>query len=324
MLVIKRLNNYGARHPGAVAALGVFDGLHLGHQAIIRRLVARAKRAGHDSVVITFDPHPRQVLLGKGGPFLLTTLEEKLDLLDKLGVGTVAVVRFSPRVAALSPQEFIRRVLVEKLAASEVICGPDFRFGAGRRGGREALEEAGRWLGFRVSVPPLMKIGGLKVGSSKIRELLAAGKLGRAGRLLGRAYSVRGRVVRGLGLGRKLGFPTANLKADDPRKLLPRDGVYAASLAADGRRLPGVAFVGRRLTLGRPGRTVEFHAFGGERRLSGKRAEMFFHRFMRPPRKFSGLEELSRAIAKDRRKAEGLFRSGRLGDSASKKIRLKP
>lgn len=300
MLVIKRLNNYGIRHPGAVAALGVFDGLHLGHQAIIRRVVERARRSGHDSVVITFDPHPRQVLANDAGPFLLTTLEEKLDLLDKLGVGTAAVVRFSSQVAALEPEDFIRRVLVDKLAVSLVVCGPDFGFGAGRQGGRQTLEEAGRRLGFTVLVPPLLKIGGLKVGSSKIRELLAAGKLERAGRLLGRDYSFRGRVVRGLGLGRKLGFPTANLKADDPRKLLPRDGVYAASLAADGRRLPGVAFVGRRLTLGRPGRTVEFHAFGGERRLSGKRAEMFFHHFMRPARKFSGLEELTRAIAKDR------------------------
>lgn len=307
MLVIKRLNNYGARHPGAVAALGVFDGLHLGHQAIIRRVVERAKRVGHDSVAITFDPHPRQVLANASGPFLLTTLEEKLDLLEKLGVGAVAVVRFSPRVAALQPEEFIRRVLVDKLAVSRVICGPDFGFGAGRQGGRQTLKEEGRRLGFGVSVPDLLKIGGKKIGSSAIRELLAEGKLERANRLLGRAYAARGRVVRGLGLARKLGYPTANIKVDDPSKLLPRDGVYAAIAVIGGREHRGMAYIGSRLTLGRPARTVEFHAFGGRHDFSGEAVELRFCRFMRPGRKFSGLEELARAIADDRKKIERYF-----------------
>jgi riboflavin kinase/FMN adenylyltransferase len=313
MLVVKRLNNFGIRHPGSVAALGSFDGLHRGHLAIIRRLVKRGRETGHDSVVITFDPHPRQVLCRNGGPFLLTTLTEKMELLEALGVGAVAVVRFSPRVAALPPGDFIRRVLVEKLAVSEVICGPDFGFGAGRSGGRDTLAEAGRRWGFRVAAPSLVRSGGIKVGSSLIRELISSGKLERAGLLLGRPYCLRGRVVRGLGLGRKLGFPTANIKVDDPRKLLPRDGVYAASGRIGGRRHLGMAFIGSRLTLGRAGRTVEFNAFGGRHDFAGKQAELCFHRFLRPGRRFSGLGELARAIACDQRRVERFFRTGRAG-----------
>ncbi|MDQ7799149.1 MAG: bifunctional riboflavin kinase/FAD synthetase [Candidatus Edwardsbacteria bacterium] len=310
MLVIKRLNNFGVKHPGAVAALGSFDGLHLGHRAIIKKLVARAKKIGHDSVVITFDPHPRQVLSQDRTPCLLTALSEKQQILETLGVGVMAVIKFSPRVAALSPEEFIRSVMVKKLAVSEVICGNDCGFGAGRKGNINTLRELGAKMGFKVSVLSSLKTNGSKISSSCIRDLISSGKIGKANKMLGRVYSVRGMVVKGLGLGRKLGFPTANIRSSDPQKLLPRDGVYAAGARIGRREYQGMLYIGRRLTVGRSARTIEFNAFGGKYDLSGKKAEMFFHKFIRPGKKYGTVEALIRAIERDQGKIERYFETG--------------
>lgn len=307
MLVIKRLNNFGVKHPGAVAALGSFDGLHLGHRAIIKKLVARAKKIGHDSVVITFDPHPRQVLSKDKAPCLLTSLPEKCQMLESLGVGVMAVIRFSPRVAALSPEEFIRSVMVKKLAVSEVICGNDCGFGAGRKGDINTLRELGAKMGFRVSALSALKANGSKIGSSDIRSLIASGKMDKANKMLGRVYSIQGTVVRGMGLGRKLGFPTANIRLSDRQKLLPRDGVYAARARIGRREYQGMLYIGRRLTVGRSARTIEFNAFGGEYDLSGRKAEIFFHEYIRPGKKYDTVKALIRAIEGDKRKIERYF-----------------
>ncbi len=308
--MIKRLNNFGVKQPGAIAALGAFDGLHLGHRAIIKKLVARAKKIGHDSVVITFDPHPRQVLSKDKTPCLLTTLPEKCEILESLGVGVMAVIKFSPQVAKLSSEEFIRSVMVKKLAVSEVICGHDCGFGAGRKGNINTLLELGAKMGFIVSVLSSLKTNGSKISSSSIRSLVSSGRVDKANKMLGRVYSVRGRVVKGLGLGRKLGFPTANIKLSNSQKLLPRDGVYAAGARIGRKEYQGMLYIGSRLTVGRKARTIEFNAFGGEYDLSGKKAEIFFHKYIRAGKKFDTVEALIRAIAGDKKKIEKYFGTG--------------
>lgn len=307
MLVIKRLNNFGVKHPGAIAALGSFDGLHLGHRAIIKKLVSRAQKIGHDSVVITFDPHPQQILSRDKTPCLLTTLPEKQEMLESLGVGVMAVIRFSSRVALLSPEEFIRSVMVKKLAVSEVICGHDCGFGAGRKGNINTLRELGAKMGFRVLVLPSLKENGAKIGSSYIRSLISSGKMEKASKMLGRAYSIRGRVVKGMGLGCKLGFPTANIKLSSSQKLLPRDGVYAAGARIGKKEYRGMLYIGSRLTVGKNARTIEFNAFGGKHDLSGKKAEIFFHKYIRPGKKFDTIEALIKAIKGDQEKIERYF-----------------
>jgi len=307
MLVIKRLNNFGVKHPGAIAALGSFDGLHLGHRAIIKKLVARAKKIGHDSVVITFDPHPQQILSRDKTPCLLTSLPEKQGMLESLRVGVMAVIRFSPRVALLSPEEFIRSVMVNKLAVSEVICGNDCGFGAGRKGNINTLEELGKKMGFRVLVLSSLKTNGSKISSSNIRSLISSGKVEKANKMLGRAYSIRGTVVKGLGLGRKLGFPTANIKLSNSQKLLPRDGVYAAGARIGKKGYRGMLYIGSQHTIGRTTRTIEFNAFGGKHDLSGKKAEIFFHKYIRPGKKYDTVEALIRAIKGDQEKIEKYF-----------------
>jgi len=304
MLLIKRLNNFGIRHPGAVAALGSFDGIHLGHQAIIKRLAARARRIGHDSVVITFDPHPQQVLAKEQRPYLLTTVGEKQEILEKMGIGVMAVIKFSRQVAKLSPEGFIRTVMVDKLAVAEVICGHDCGFGAGRKGNVATLAELGRRMGFKVSVLPSMKSKGSKISSSAIRKLISAGHVEKANGLLGRPYSINGKVIKGLGLGRKLGFPTANIAVSDKFKLLPRDGVYAAKAMIGNKEYDGMLFIGQRSTIGHQGRTIEFNAFGGKFSFTGKRAIIFPLKYIRLGRKFSSIEGLIKAIAKDKKKIE--------------------
>ncbi len=310
MLVTKRLNNFGVKHPGAVAALGSFDGLHLGHQAIIKKLVARAKKIGHDSAVITFDPHPRQILSKDTTPCLLTTLPEKQEILETLSVGVMAVIKFSPRVAALSPEEFIRSVMVKKLAVSEVICGYDCGFGAGRKGNINTLRELGAKMGFKVLVLSSLKASGSKISSSKVRSLISSGKVDKANKMLGRVYSIHGTVVKGMGLGRKLGFPTANIRLSDPQKLLPRDGVYAAGARIGRREYQGMLYIGSRLTVGRSTRTIEFNAFGGKYDFFGGKAEIFFHKYIRPGKKYDTVEGLIRAIEKDKKKIERYFEAG--------------
>jgi riboflavin kinase/FMN adenylyltransferase len=309
MLVIKRLNNFGIRHPGAVVALGSFDGIHLGHRAIIKRLAARAKAAGHDSVVVTFDPHPQQVLAKTKRPFLLTTVEEKQEILDELGVGVMAVIKFSRLVAKLSPEDFIRSVLIKKLGASEIICGHDCGFGAGRRGDIKTLEDMGGKMDFRVTELSSLRSGGGKVSSSTIRELVSAGNMERANKMLGRYYSIRGRVTKGLGLGRQLGYPTANIMIKDRFKLLPGDGVYAAMAGIGGKKYYGMLFIGQRSTIGRKGRTIEFNAFGGKFSFAGKRAEIFPLKYIRPGKKYGSVKELARAIDGDEKRIKGFLNS---------------
>ncbi|MBI5806205.1 bifunctional riboflavin kinase/FAD synthetase [candidate division TA06 bacterium] len=303
MLTITRLNNFGREHPGAVVTLGVFDGLHRGHQVLIKKLITRAEAAGHQSVVLTFEPHPQKVLRRTNQPFILTTGNEKKQLLSRMGVDVLAVIRFSKNIASMDPEQFVKIILVQKLGAATVICGQDCGFGAGRRGDILLLEKLGQKYGFKVEGIPACQSRQKKIGSTLIRKQIKDGFFNQAVKLLGHPYLVRGRVVKGRGMGRKLGYPTANLKVSDRLKLIPGDGVYAARALVEKKSYEGMLYIGSRPTFGgRSTKAIEFNAFGNPGDLYGRELILEVHKFIRPSKKYGSLGELKRAIAGDQAK----------------------
>lgn len=301
MLITKHLGSVARRHPRSIIAFGVFDGLHRGHQALIRELVARARRVGANSVVVTFDPHPQLVLRHKRWPMILTPLPEKEALLAALGVDILGVIRFSRATARMAPAAFVDRVLVRTLAATEVVCGSDCGFGRGRGGDLALLRELGRRRGFKVDQLRPRLHRGAKVSSTAIRRALLAGDLAEANTMLGRPYRMQGRVVAGFRLGRTLGYPTANIRLGDASKLVPADGVYAAVAAIGPQRYHGMLYIGSRPTFYGKRRQIEFHAFGARGRLTGRDITVDVLKFMRPDRRFANPLQLREAITADER-----------------------
>src|SRR5918997_3240493 len=285
-----------------VLTLGVFDGLHLGHQLIVRTVVERARAAGAVPTVITFDPHPRAVLHPESAPPLLQTLDQKVEALGLLGVEQTIVVRFTPEFARVSAEEFLRDVVHERLQAREVYLGRGFAFGRGREGNIELLRRVSGELGFAAFEVPEVRLRGQRISSSRIRELLLAGRVNLARRMLGRPYGVEGRVVRGAERGRTLGFPTANLHPQN--RVIPRGGVYVTATLVDGRWLRSVTNVGTRPTFERDAEaSVETYVMDWAGDLYGDVVRVRFLRRLRDERKFSSLEELRSQIDRDARRA---------------------
>ena len=308
MLTITRLNSFGKTHPGAVVALGVFDGLHRGHQALIKKLIARAKQSGHQSVALTFEPHPQKILRRAKEPFILTAGTEKKFLLSRMGVDVMAVIRFSKRTASMDPEQFVRNILVRKLGAARVICGRDYGFGAGRKGDIGLLNQLGRKYGFKVEGIAACKSRQRKIGSTLIRQQMQKGLFNQAVKLLGHPYLINGLVVKGRGVGRKIGYSTANLKVSDKLKLIPRNGVYAARALAGKKTYDGMLYIGDRPTFGgKSARAIEFSAFGNPGDLYGRELTLEVHKFIRPGKKFGSLDELKQAIARDQIKIKKYF-----------------
>ncbi|UCC67329.1 MAG: riboflavin biosynthesis protein RibF [Armatimonadota bacterium] len=287
-------------------AMGVFDGVHRGHREVIAAAVRRGARSRILPAALTFEPHPDAVLSSAGAPPLLTTTAEKLALFRDLGVRLTVVASFDRKLADTPPEDFVREALLGRLHARCLVVGEGWRFGAAGKGATPLLHEMAADLGFRVSVVQPIIVGGAKVSSTRIRGLLARGRVSAAAEVLGRRYEVAGEVVAGAGLGRKLGYPTANLNpAKD--KLVPADGVYAC-LAGRRRLWPAVAYIGRRPTAARKGaRTVEVHLLtpggsGSARRppdLRGRVVRVEFISRLRGDKKFPSLEALRKQIARD-------------------------
>ncbi|MCX8016790.1 MAG: bifunctional riboflavin kinase/FAD synthetase [Rhodocyclaceae bacterium] len=282
-----------------VLAIGNFDGVHLGHRALIERLTALARRLGLPPAVMTFEPHPRELIAPAEAPARLTSLREKLGLLDGLGVEEVFLLHFSRKLAGLSAAAFIERVLVQGLAVRHLIIGDDFRFGQGRAGDFAMLQAAGQQHGFTVEAMETIEIDGERVSSSAVREALAAGELEHAARLLGRPYSISGRVVHGDKIGRRIGYPTANIQLK--RKRVALTGVFAATVSGiDKRHLPGAASLGVRPTLGAGLQPVlEVHLFDFDREIYGAHVTVHLLHKLRDEAKFASLEALTAQIARD-------------------------
>ncbi|MDP2169234.1 MAG: bifunctional riboflavin kinase/FAD synthetase [Rhodocyclaceae bacterium] len=282
-----------------VLAIGNFDGLHLGHRALLERLTAHARRLNLPPAVMTFEPHPRELFTPEQAPARLTSLREKLALLDSCGIEEVFLLHFSRKLAGLSAQEFIERVLVKGLAVRHLIIGDDFRFGKGRAGDFAMLQMAGQQHGFGVEAMHTIEINGERVSSSAVRDALGGGDLEHAARLLGRPYSIAGRVVHGGKIGRKLGWPTANIQLK--RKRVALTGVFAATVSGlDKRHLPGAASLGVRPTLGLGLRPVlEVHLFDFDQEIYGSHVTVHLLHKLRDEAKFDSLEALTAQIARD-------------------------
>ncbi len=316
MRIIRGIENWKFRLRRPVAALGVFDGVHRGHRRIVSRAVARARKLGGKSVVITFDPHPLSVIRPESPPSLLTSHEHKLRLIRDLGADYCLVIKFSRAFSRRRPRQFIRDVLVKKLAVREVVVGGNFAFGRNQQG-RVGLfsREAARY-GFRLWVVKMLKTGGQPVSSTLIRRLIEKGELVQAARLLGRRVSVRGTVVPGSGRGKTLGFPTANI--DPHHEAIPPPGVYAVRVLLNSRRFAGMVNIGFRPTFRSPraegkagSRQVEVHIFDFRRNLYGKDMEVVFLKMIRPEKRFPNTESLVSRIRLDERIARRITRAGR-------------
>lgn len=290
-----------------VLAIGNFDGLHLGHRALLERLTAHARRLNLPPAVMTFEPHPRELFTPDQAPARLTSLREKLALLDSCGIEEVFLLHFSRKLAGLSAQEFIDRVLVQGLAVRHLIIGDDFRFGKGRAGDFTMLAAAGQQQGFGVEAMHTIEINGERVSSSAVRDALGGGDLEHAARLLGRPYSIAGRVVHGGKIGRKLGWPTANIQLK--RKRVALTGVFAATVSGiDKRHLPGAASLGVRPTLGAGLRPVlEVHLFDFDQEIYGAHLTVHLLHKLRDEAKFDSLDALTAQIARDVQATQAYF-----------------
>jgi riboflavin kinase/FMN adenylyltransferase len=309
LLVTRGFAARGARTRPVAATIGNFDGVHRGHQAMVARTEAAARERGVDACVLTFEPHPRELFAPESAPTRLTSLREKLELLAANGVDRVHLQHFTRAFAALAPEDFVDRVLVGALDVRWVLVGDDFRFGARRAGDLAALQASGARRGFEVETMPTVVEHGVRVSSSAIRDALARGDLATAEVLLGRPFSMSGRVVRGLSLGRELGFATANLPIRHNRS--PLTGIFAVRVhgAAAGPR-QGVASLGVRPTVAsglRP--LLEVHLFDFAADLYGRHLRVEFLAKLRDEEKYADLDALKAQIARDCEAARAVHRA---------------
>ena len=289
-----------------VLTLGVFDGLHLGHQLIIRTVAERAKVSGAVPTAITFDPHPRAVLHPASSPPLLQTLDQKVEGFGILGIEQTIVIRFTEEFAQIRAEDFLRDVVSERLQAREVYLGRGFNFGHNREGNIDLLRRVSSGLGFVADEAPEVRLRGQRVSSSKIRELLAHGRVNLARRMLGRPYGVEGMVVRGNERGHKLGFPTANLHPQN--RVIPAHGVYVTGTLIDGQWRRSVTNVGTRPTFETGTEpSVETFVINWSGDLYGDVIRVRFLYRLRDEKKFGSLEELKAQIENDVARAENYF-----------------
>ncbi len=291
--------------PGHVVTIGNFDGLHLGHAAVIGAVVEDATRRDLPSCVISFEPLPEEYFAAAGAPARLMGLRAKYRQLARLGVDRLVVLRFDRRFSQMEPEAFVERVLVGGLGVRHLVVGDDFRFGRARRGDLALLCAAGERHGFEVSHTGTLSAGHARVSSTRIRELLAGGDLDGAAELLGRPYSICGRVARGQGLARKLGFPTANVGLGGLRPAL--SGVFAVHAGLDGSEHRGVANLGTRPTVDGTRTVLEVQLFDFDRDIYGRRLAVVFRAKLRDERRFESLEALSEQVRRDAEAARAYF-----------------
>ena len=285
----------------AVVTSGTFDGVHLGHQKILKRLNEVAELTNGESVVITFYPHPRSVISPDNQIVkLLSTLEEKIELLEKSGVDNLLIVSFTREFSELSSEEFIQKILIETIGTKTLVIGYDHRFGKNREGGFDYLKLNKEKYGFGIEEISRQDIENVGVSSSKIRKALQEGDVPSADHFLGRNYSLSGVIVKGRQLGRTIGFPTANIQVREIAKLIPSDGVYAVKVYYNDEAFGGMLNIGNRPTVDGTFQTVEVNIFEFDQEIYGEKLTIEFLQKIRNEQKFNGLDELKTQIAKDK------------------------
>lgn len=280
-----------------IAAIGIFDGVHLGHRRIIKAAVRAAKRSKGRSIVITFDPHPLKVLKPcQPIPSIMSTAH-RMRLICELGADVCAVIKFTRRFSGLKPRDFIKKVLVDRFKASELFIGSNFVFGKNNAGSAALLKRLGPEYGFKVAIVPMVKVNGKVVSSTAIRNLIIRGKIKEASRMLGRPVTVFGTVVSGASRGRLLGYPTANI--DPHHEAIPPSGVYAVRVRLGNKKFGGALFIGHRPTFGEKEPVIEAHIFDFRSMIYGEDIEVTFIKRLRGVRKFAGHRKLVEQIRKD-------------------------
>jgi len=281
-----------------VVTVGSFDGLHLGHRAVLEEIAARARRSGHRSIVVTFTPHPLEIVNPQAAPPLLTLDDERRELFAQSPVDAVAFIPFTRELSHYPPERFVQ-LLLDRFALVELVIGHDHGFGRGRAGDMRLLQQLGAQRGFAVDVVPAVSVDGREVSSTLIRRALAGGDLATAARLLGRPYSMTGTVIRGVARGRELGYPTINVAVPDPRKLLPPDGVYAARVEWAGGTAGAMMHIGPRPTFAEAGRSLEAHLFDRGEDLYDRVVKITWVARLRDVREFGSAEALRRQLERD-------------------------
>lgn len=287
----------------AAVTVGTFDGVHLGHQMVLKALIRKARELRLHSVVVTFDQHPLRIVRPEHAPPELTTHGEKEQILSLYDVDRIHIVPFTKELSHYPPERFVTEILIGQFRMKHLVIGYDHGFGKGRSGDVETLQRIGRELGFGVDVVPPYDVDGQHVSSSRIRALLQEGRIDEANHALGRPYAIRGRVARGDGRGRQLGMPTANLELDDPHKLLPLPGIYAVKVGA----AQGVMHLGPRPTFVGAGPTIEVHLFDFDDDIYHQTIAVEVHGRIRGIEKFETIDELVAAMQNDARAARGLL-----------------
>ena len=287
-------------------AIGVFDGVHRGHQAVISTSAAHARTASGTPVVVTFDPHPEKVLRPEAAPHLLSATQHKIALIRALGVEHLLIINFDKQFAATEPEDFVQQLVTHSKPLREICVGHEWSFGKKRRGNLDLLKKLGANSNFDVVGIPPVKINGAVVSSTAIRQAIESGDLAKAAEMLGHEYTILGTVTRGDNLGKKIGFPTANLSAHSEQ--FPPNGVYAAEARIDGELHHGVINLGIRPTVssGKSERVLEIYLFDFNRDIYGRDVEVRFLKFLRPEKKFVNLDALVHQIRQDVEQARQL------------------
>ena len=303
MKIYQQLTDFHPPHFSVVTS-GTFDGVHLGHQKILRRLQELATRKQGETVLLTYWPHPRLILQPEDKSLrLLTTLSEKVKLLEEMGVDHLIILPFTKELSQMSSDEFIRDILVDKIQTKTLVIGYDHKFGKNREGSFEYLQSHSHLFGFAIEEISRQDVDDLGVSSTKIRTALAQGDISTANKYLGRPYDLSGQVVKGQQIGRSLGFPTANIQIADDYKLLPRDGAYAVHAEVNSIQYKAILNIGDRPTVDGEKKTIEAHLIDFEGDLYGQELRIYFQEFLREEKKFESLDALKNQLVVDRERA---------------------
>ena len=288
----------------AVVTIGTFDGVHIGHQKIISRLLEVSRQIQGESVILTFFPHPRMILHPEDLDIkLISTMSEKAEQLEKLGIDHLIITPFTRDFSNLTPQDYIRNILVDKIGTKQIIIGYDHRFGKDREGGMEELQLFSKVFDFEIEEIPEQDINDVAVSSTKIRSAILSGDVKTANDFLGYHFHLTGKVIKGDQLGRTLGYPTANLFIEETYKLIPADGIYAIKArvqsSLEAKAMNGMAYIGHRPTLNGMTRNIEVNIFDFNDDIYGLSMRIDFFHFIRDDEKFNSLDELKAQLAKD-------------------------
>jgi len=285
----------------AVVTIGTFDGVHFGHQKILKRLCELAKATGGESVILTFFPHPRLIIDPENQQLkMINTVEEKAKILANIGVDHLIITPFTRDFSNLTPAEYIKQILIDTIGVKNIIVGYDHRFGKDRQGGMSDLQEFAGIYGFEIEEIPEQDINDVAVSSTKVRTALLEGDVALAASFLGYNFSIHGRVIKGDKIGRTIGFPTANIFVEETYKLIPSDGIYAVTVELNAVVYKGMAYIGQRPTINGMTRNIEVNIFDFSQEIYGQLITMNFLKFLRHDVKFTGLEALKDQLHDDK------------------------